>query len=159
MRTWQLAQEALRLCASSFSRRERLPKSLSSAGVLPASAGGGGTGVPRIRRSTQSPRFTGLVRNGADVEVRMAPKRSRPPRWKLSGIRDQFDRTGRLDLFLHAVEFGQRLVEEAIVGEQDFADRTVFADDMFEERDGLVVHGAFDFVGEFRKRAVSTPRN
>jgi len=42
---------------------------LSSAGIVPASAGGGGVGVPRIRRSTQSPRLTGLVRSGAEVAV------------------------------------------------------------------------------------------
>ncbi len=29
-----------------------------------------------MRRSTQSPRFTGLVRSGAEVVVRTAPRRS-----------------------------------------------------------------------------------
>ena len=47
-------------------------------------------GVPRMRRSTQSPRFTGLVRSGAEVAVRIAPRRSRPPRWNASAPSHQF---------------------------------------------------------------------
>ncbi len=33
-----------------------------------------------MRRRIQSPRFTGLVRSGADVVVSTAPSRSAPPR-------------------------------------------------------------------------------
>ena len=46
------------------------------------SAGGGGVGVPRMRRKSQSPRLTGLVRSGADVVVNTEPSRSAPPRLK-----------------------------------------------------------------------------
>ena len=81
MRVWQLAQVGFRLCASSLSNSVSPPNSFSSAGIDPASAGGGGVGVPSTRRRTQSPRFTGLVRSGADVAVSTAPRRSKPPRW------------------------------------------------------------------------------
>jgi hypothetical protein len=37
-------------------------------------------GCTEMRRSTQSPRFTGLVRSGAEVTVRIDPSRKAPPR-------------------------------------------------------------------------------
>ena len=80
MRRWQAAHLASRLCAVSRWRSVWPSKLLSSAGSVPASGGGGGVGVDRMRRRIQSPRLTGLVRSGADVVVSTVPRRSAPPR-------------------------------------------------------------------------------
>ena len=96
---------------------------------------------PESRRRTQSPRFTGLVRSGAEVAVSTAPRRSRPPRWNAFAPSTSSTRVGGFDFLLHAVILRQRLVQERVIGEEDLADRPVLADDVFEERDGLVVHG------------------
>ncbi len=69
-----------RLCSASRCRSVRPLNDLSSPGSVPASAGGGGVGVPSTRLSTQSPRLTGLVRSGADVVVKTEPRRRAPPR-------------------------------------------------------------------------------
>ena len=71
---------ALVLCEP-FADRQAVER-LVIGGIVPASAGGGGVGVPRIRLKTQSPRLTGLVRNGADVVVSTDPSRRAPPRLK-----------------------------------------------------------------------------
>ena len=92
MRGWQLAQVGLRLV-----RFQLLPHRLAAERLVVGrkrarrSAGGGGVGVPTTRRSTQSPRLTGLVRSGADVAVSTAPSRSTPPRLKLVRAFDQLD--------------------------------------------------------------------
>src|SRR5690242_17106955 len=83
MREWQLAQVASRRWDSRRLRTVWPSAGDSSAAIEPALAGGGGTGVPRMRRRTQSPRLTGLVRSGAEVTVRTAPRPNRPPRWWL----------------------------------------------------------------------------
>ena len=77
--------------------------------MLPASAGGGGVGVPRMRRSTQSPRLTGLVRSGADVVVSTDPRRSAPPRLNAFAPSTLSHRRGDLDGAVDAVELRQRL--------------------------------------------------
>ena len=41
----------------------------------------GGGGAPSRFSRIHLPRFTGLVRSGAEVAVNTAPSRSRPPRW------------------------------------------------------------------------------
>ena len=83
MREWQFTHDASRRWASSRLRTVWPSDNTSSGGIDPASPGGGGTGVPRTRRRTQSPRLTALVRSGADVTASTAPSRSKPPRWNL----------------------------------------------------------------------------
>ena len=148
MRRWHAAHEALRLCSASRSRSVRPLKLLSSPGSVPASAGGGGVGVPSTRRSTQSPRFTGLVRSGADVVVSTEPRRSAPPRLNASAPSTFTSASADGTSLSIAVELRQRLVQERVVGVQDLLHRPAFADDVLEGRDRFVVHRRLDLVGE-----------
>ena len=75
---WQEAQTAFSRCISMTCRS--VPVSCFSSFSSGTSGGGGGGGELRICSSTHLPRFTGAVRVGFDVTVRMLAWVKMPPR-------------------------------------------------------------------------------
>ena len=57
-----------------------LPVAVDASSSFGTSGGAGGAGVPRMLSSTNRPRFTGEVRVGFEVTVRMLAWVSSPPR-------------------------------------------------------------------------------
>jgi RNA 3'-terminal phosphate cyclase (ATP) len=76
--------------------------------------------VPSTRRSTHSPRFTGLVRKGAEVAVRTDPIRNSPPRpgtpFTISRIRAGREKPGLMRQHLTAVNAVAEVCRARVVG-------------------------------------------
>ena len=78
MRWWQVAQLGLARCCSM--RCRKVPVSSLPSFSSGTSGGGGGGGVPNRFSSIHFPRFTGEVRVGLEVTVRMLAWVRMPPR-------------------------------------------------------------------------------
>ena len=80
IRSWHDAQFGLARCCSIFCRMVPESGAFLSSSVFTTSGGGGGGGVPRMFSRIHLPRFTGEVRVGFDVMVRIPACVSSPPR-------------------------------------------------------------------------------
>ena len=114
-------------------------------------AGGGGMRSPSSLRTTQYPRFTGLVRKPGELAVKKTDMGKSPPRPKrrASSTRAQssFPPLGTG----HAVVLGQNRVDEGVVAVKQVEHRAIAADDVDEKANRLFVHGLAQLIREARK--------
>ncbi len=113
------------------------------------SAGGGGGGLPSSTSITHLPRSTGDVRLPCEVSVRTLPCPSRPRRVS-SGYDDLAER--RSADAANAVVPRQALVDERVVGGQQFQRRSILAHEMLEEQLRLARHRVGERLVVVRER-------
>ena len=69
------------------------------------------------------------------------------------GVLDERHLLGRAEVLFDAVKIRQRLVEKCVVGVEHLAHRAVLTHEIFEGRDGLVIHRRPHVVGELGEAA------
>ena len=126
-------------CCAIISRTERTDV-VSSAGSSGTTGGGGGIVSPRIRRTIQNPRLTGLVRSPGELWVRKAAMGNRPPRVVAPRIVDAHPHRLVARTLRHAVVTGQGRIDERVVAVDQIQHRPVVPERVLHHPHRLFEH-------------------